>query len=622
MVKRLVRLHEGVTVESIDLPREGVVTIGRRPENSIICGDISVSGQHCKIFCQRVSASAVGPAASSTIIEVEDCSTNGTFVNEKRVPKQSRQQLNDGDVMSLTKPASETELSLGEAKPRVQFRFEVAYPPEETPENVDATCPGFIPQRLPSFQASSLGLSMSGYQGSTKDAEGFAQDLLVQEQQSKAKITGELLLARRRLDEERSRAENSAKELRKAKTILEEERSRRTGAQDAADKLQAEAVQLRAERRELQDLRAAYDKLHDQNDVAEVELTTLVQKITSLEASQEKTKAEVEKAQASALNMQQQLDELQARLQRAQESGERLNDQRSEERSRAEQTKQYLESLQKDMGNEKADRERLEDQQSLLASELEGAQKAESTVREMLASTEAQHDALKEQALSCKTEADLARSTTQSAQCQRDSQFERIESFRNAAKLFGESVRAQVDLWMRGLVEGNSSDVQRHSDAALEAPRHVQHAVEAFGVTPPRRHLQTGCHGDESAKTERGVDEIGAATSQEEDSVATQAHAETPKRADDSAGMEAPTPRRIIDSPGSQQIEQHSSLECEAEVPGPTLLPSAQPWSLQILGEVTHAPPQFRGPSVSPAAADTELGDTAISPPPKRRRAS
>lgn len=632
MVKRLVRLHDGAVVESIDLPREGIVTIGRRPENSIVCADISVSGQHCKIHCKRVSASAVGPAASSSIVEVEDCSTNGTFVNAKKLPKQTREQLSNGDIMSMTKPASESELNLGDLKPRVQFRFEVVYPLEETPENiVDATCPGFVPHRQPSFQFSSLGHSLNAYQGITKDAEGFAQDLLVQEQQSKAKITGEFMLARRRLDEERTRAENLAKELQKANLALREEQARRTNAQDAGDKLQAEAVQLRAERRQLQDLRSAYDKLHDQNDSAEVELTALVQKIASLEASQERTKAEVERAQASSSNMQQQVEDLQARLQRAQEHGERLNGQRSDERARAEQTKQLLENLQKDMGNEKADRERLEDQQSLLAAELEGAQKAEGAVQELLTSTLAQHNSLKEQADAWQTEAAFARSEAQNAQCERESQFERVDSFRAAAKLFGESVRAQVDLWMQGLFEGSSNDSRRHSDAFTASRQVVQPTIDAIGATPPRSRF---ANGGESAKTERGVDETGGATSQEEESVATHAHAETPDRGDveseslvrRDAFVEAPTPRRILESPLSEQAEAQSSLECEAQVPGPTLPPLAPPWSLQILGEAVHspgAPGQAGALSVSPLPADTELlGDTAISPAPKRRRAS
>ena len=57
----------------------------------------------------------------------------------------------------------------------------------------------------------------------------------------KAKITGELLLARRRLDEERSKSEALSRELRKAQKQLEEERKRRTAAAEQQQQSKAEA---------------------------------------------------------------------------------------------------------------------------------------------------------------------------------------------------------------------------------------------------------------------------------------------------------------------------------------------------------------------------------------------
>merc|ERR1719215_1818587 len=54
-------------------------------------------------------------------------------------------------------------------------------------------------------------------------APGLTRDLLVQEQQSKAKITGELLLLRRRLEEERTRTEALRRELRKAQAAMDDE---------------------------------------------------------------------------------------------------------------------------------------------------------------------------------------------------------------------------------------------------------------------------------------------------------------------------------------------------------------------------------------------------------------
>jgi hypothetical protein len=463
----------------------------------------------------------------------------------------------------------------------------------------------------------------------------------VQEQQSKAKITGELLLARRRLDEERSRAELLTKELRKAKSLLEEDRGRRTSAQDAHGKLQSEASQLRAERRQLQDLRSAFDKLHEQKNTAEVELTALVQKMTSLEATEERTRGELERAQASNGNMQQQLEELQTRLHRAQESGERLNEQRSDERTRAEQMKQNVESLQKDLAHERAERERLDDQQALLMADLDRAEKAETAARELLSSTCAQHAELEDRTETCQSESAAARSSAQSAQLQHEAQLERMETFRSAAAIVGENVKCQVDLWMRGLLE-ESSEVQRrgHRDGGA-APRDalvsrgvVEEACIASVVnTPPRRRPNYDLSGA-SARTVRGEDdEAGEATSPEVDSVATQQpHVATPPEAATVAaaaiGHEAPTPRRLADS--QSQLEESSSLQDGAQAPGPTLLPQtpgptvlpqALPWSLQVIGESLQ-----QQPSPARVPPDTELmAETAVSPvapPSKRRRSS
>ena len=40
----------------------------------------------------------------------QDCSTNGSFVNELKLLKE-RHPLADGDVLSLTKPAEDSELA-------------------------------------------------------------------------------------------------------------------------------------------------------------------------------------------------------------------------------------------------------------------------------------------------------------------------------------------------------------------------------------------------------------------------------------------------------------------------------------------------------------------------------
>merc|ERR1719215_598767 len=74
------------------LPTEGVATVGRRLTNSIVCKDLAVSGQHCVLHCS--GAEVLTPP------EVEDRSTNGTYVNEVKLARGQRQLLAPGDVLA------------------------------------------------------------------------------------------------------------------------------------------------------------------------------------------------------------------------------------------------------------------------------------------------------------------------------------------------------------------------------------------------------------------------------------------------------------------------------------------------------------------------------------------
>ena len=62
MPLQLVALHEQAPFQ---LPDRGVVSIGRRPTNTVVCNDISVSGKHCEISIE------------AGVLRISDCSTNG-----------------------------------------------------------------------------------------------------------------------------------------------------------------------------------------------------------------------------------------------------------------------------------------------------------------------------------------------------------------------------------------------------------------------------------------------------------------------------------------------------------------------------------------------------------------
>jgi len=446
MVRLLIPLHEPAAAP-YRLPRDGVVTVGRRKENQIICNDVAVSGHHCKVVCRA------GPG--SVDLEVVDCSTNGTFVNDRKLSKGEHMRLDDGDVLSLTKVAD------GQPDMRVQFKLEVRQgdsPAPETPEDKGLTaqagdampslfliCPGDAPApRAATFERST-------------SAEGFAQDLLIQEQQSKAKITGELLLARRRLDEGRSKTEGQARELTKVRAVLEKERARRAAAQSARDKLESDALHLRGEKRQLLELRKELAALQDQHDRTEVELTTQVQRATSLEATQERTRSDLERSRAASAQVEAQVSEMQARLSRSSEQGDRAESQLSVARADADAGQRDVERLHRELSAERSAREQLEDQLSLLQAEVERAEHARESARAISSTAAAQHEELEARAAASLAEAELARAATRDVQASHEAEIVRLERLRGAALRFADALRIHTDLWVRELSSGDAA---------------------------------------------------------------------------------------------------------------------------------------------------------------------
>jgi len=81
----LVKLH-GQAAQELDLTGDAV-TIGRKPDNTLSIDDSAVSARHARVT--RIHA----------VYFIEDLqSTNGTFVNDKRI---DRHQLRDTDVITI-----------------------------------------------------------------------------------------------------------------------------------------------------------------------------------------------------------------------------------------------------------------------------------------------------------------------------------------------------------------------------------------------------------------------------------------------------------------------------------------------------------------------------------------
>ncbi|MBI2768651.1 MAG: FHA domain-containing protein [Burkholderiales bacterium] len=84
---QLIASVEGVEIKHVYLTRDRT-TLGRKPDNDIVLDNLVVSGHHCVFELHGLAD-----------VFLEDLgSTNGTFVNNKRV---KRHQLQDGEVVAI-----------------------------------------------------------------------------------------------------------------------------------------------------------------------------------------------------------------------------------------------------------------------------------------------------------------------------------------------------------------------------------------------------------------------------------------------------------------------------------------------------------------------------------------
>ena len=85
---QLIATVEGVEIKHVYLTKDRT-TLGRKPGNDIVLDNLVVSGSHCAFELKGLAD-----------VFIEDLgSTNGTFVNNKRVKE--RQQLHDGDTIAI-----------------------------------------------------------------------------------------------------------------------------------------------------------------------------------------------------------------------------------------------------------------------------------------------------------------------------------------------------------------------------------------------------------------------------------------------------------------------------------------------------------------------------------------
>lgn len=453
------------------LPSSGAVTIGRRPNNTLVCNDISVSGRHCEI-------------SISETLKISDCSTNGTYINDDRIVKGQVAELSVGDVIALTKPHPAGALdSTVEPALRVQFRLELVEGKGDTTSHQKCTAqrggetPSFSQSCQPPKRASTT-------------AEGFAHDLLMQEQQCKAKITGELLLARRRLDEERSKSESLSRDLRKAKANLEEERRRKACALEGREALKMEAAKLKDHRHQLPEMKSTQTSLQQKHEALEIELTAFAQKASGLETAVARLRDELGELRAAppVTGPAKTLESAQEAFRQAHEEATSLEKEVQEAQQKAEAAQKEMEKLQQELHAERTRKERLEDQQALLASEVERAVKSSAQAEDLLEKAKQEIQSLEERVSRHRSEAEQQRQSSSELRRQQQLQLQSAEQMREACGRFAEALQGCTEKWLNTLPEGESMMPPPPPVVVAPAPPAVVEAAPA--VQPGSEHKE------------------------------------------------------------------------------------------------------------------------------------
>eukprot|EP00927_Polykrikos_kofoidii_P026684 TRINITY_DN23733_c0_g1_i1.p1 TRINITY_DN23733_c0_g1~~TRINITY_DN23733_c0_g1_i1.p1 ORF type:complete len:712 (-),score=170.95 TRINITY_DN23733_c0_g1_i1:152-2287(-) len=501
----------------IALPRGGTATIGRRASNFIVCKDLAVSGQHCILHCPRATTVLDPP-------EVEDVSTNGTYVNDQKLAKGDRHRLGLSDVIALTKQPEEDPTGAEGAR-RIQYRVEFKDEQREPSPPVEALGPP--PAGPPPVQTHVVGedppptmpehgvRSPVGPAGANEGSQApwmstSAQNLLVQEQQSKAKITSELLLSQRKLEEERTAVEGMSRELRKLRQQAEEERSRRCEVEEVRDRHNGEAEVLRAERRQLDELRVSHGDLKQRHEATDTDLQAQRTRHGQLQAATDKLRHEVERANAARQKSSQQHVELTMRMRQAQERANRLEQQLADAKRETERAIEEGARLQKELDAERELRTKLDEQVEEAKAQVSEAEASERAAREQLDGATARRAELECQANSAQADVEGARVNCRQARQRLVSARQTVECFRQSGQLLASEFRRRADIWEKAVNENSFQEIEEMCRIAVSAS-----CVTATVVT----HRQDDDHEDRPHQVD------GAATRGEELSV-------TPERSD------------------------------------------------------------------------------------------
>jgi len=293
----------------------------------------------------------------------------------------------------------------------------------------------------------------------------FAQDLLVQEQQSKAKLTADLLVSQRKLEDERHTVDNLTRELRRTRQQVEEERLKRQDAEDSRTKLTSEMEALRVEARQLEEVTLAHEDLRVRHSTCEQELRKRLGRCEELETEQLQLRKELEEATEAQQKCAQQLAELQTRARQAQERAERLQQQHQEAQSEVERTTEERQRMEEELQEAATARAKLEEDVAASQAAVEKAESAERLTRAELDTATSKRAELECQASAAQSEADSARIAATSAQ-QRLAKSQLLgQHLSEAGRSLSAELKRRLELWDKVLLQGLPAAAQLFEEA-------------------------------------------------------------------------------------------------------------------------------------------------------------
>eukprot|EP01066_Platyproteum_vivax_P015446 Platyproteum_vivax@DN6827_c0_g1_i2.p1 len=349
-----------------------VVKCGRKAENDVVLTDQSISGVHCELWLQKTEAGSITAV-------IKDTSTNGTFVNDRRMKKGAPQELKDKDTIQLTRP------KLANANDKLALSFRIEYDASDSPDPADKKSqapPTFDQPDQPGapsftcFDHEEIAQVTPSQVTASRSNNPRIQQLLLAEQNHRASVMQELLTCQQDLEAERQKSELNLRELQKVRIQLEAEKKKRVQYDEDKASLSKMVEQKTKHGQELEGQRAKAEEkakerfnevlaesevLQKRNDVCEADL---------LKANQEKAAAE-----AAARSARDRADELELR-----------NKQQAE---RAEKQKARAAKLESELTEKVSELESMQNQ----ATELESAMDA---LKSQVASLEAENAGLME----------------------------------------------------------------------------------------------------------------------------------------------------------------------------------------------------------------------------------